>query len=141
MNQIRKRMAAAVLLCFATCATAIAAEHGHHQDKHHWTAEKGLYKVSHTSALQPIEINRIHEWVLHIETADGEPVENAVITIDGGMPAHNHGLPTSPRVTEYLGDGNYRAEGFRFHMKGHWQIRITIEDDGNVDTAVMNMSL
>ncbi|MDH3533414.1 MAG: FixH family protein [Gammaproteobacteria bacterium] len=141
MKRIRNSTAVTVLVCFSAWAVALAGEHDHHRDQHHWMSAQGLYEVRYTSALQPIEINRIHGWVLHIETEQGDPVENAEITIDGGMPAHNHGLPTSPRVTKYLGDGNYRAEGFRFHMKGDWQIRITIAAGGKVDTAVIDMTL
>ena len=113
-----------------------------------WTAshatkvsENGLYSVSYTSSLDPIEINRMHEWMLHVETADGEPVEDAVISVDGGMPAHNHGLPTQPRVTEYLGNGDYRVQGLRFQMRGTWQVSFEIREGGRGDTVTFELAL
>ena len=73
-------------------------------------SQAGLFHVSYKSKLQPIAINRIHNWVLHVELADGQPVTNADITVEGGMPAHDHGLPTLPRITQSLGNGEYLLE-------------------------------
>jgi len=104
-------------------------------------SEQGLYSVSFDSALDPIEINRIHSWLLHIETVDGQSLQNAEISVDGGMPAHAHGLPTRPRVVANLGEGNYRLEGMRFHMPGIWEITITIEANGTTDRVVIALEL
>ena len=57
------------------------------------------------------------------------------------MPAHNHGLPTQPRVKADLGAGHYRVEGMRFHMAGHWEIRVTIAAAGREDTVVIPLDL
>jgi len=104
-------------------------------------SDKGYYAVYYTSDVDPIEINRIHAWTLHVETVNGIPVEDAEISVDGGMPAHNHGLPTQPRVTENLGDGDYRVEGLRFHMGGAWQVTFTIESGGEADTVTFDLAL
>lgn len=103
-----------------------------------WESSRGLYRVSFTSSLDPVEINRIHEWVLHIETAAGEAVGNATLSISGGMPEHDHGLPTAPRVTQNLGDGDYRVQGLRFHMPGAWLLEITIDDGVQTDTVAID---
>jgi len=105
-----------------------------------WVSDRGVYTVAYESSLQPIEINQIHNWILHI-SSDGEPVANAEVTISGGMPVHNHGLPTSPRVTEELGNGDYRLEGMRFHMKGDWEVSITIRAGGKTDTVIVTLTL
>lgn len=104
-------------------------------------SEQGFYSLSFESALDPIAINRIHSWLLHIDTVDGQPLENAEIIVDGGMPAHAHGLPTQPRVVANLGEGNYRLEGMRFHMPGSWEITITIEANGTTDRVVIALEL
>jgi len=104
-------------------------------------SERGHFAVSWTSELEPIEINRIHSWQLCVRDSDGSPVDGAEITIDGGMPAHNHGLPTQPRVTGELGDGCYRIDGLRFHMAGAWQLRITITAGGVTEAAVIPLEL
>ncbi|MEX2353804.1 MAG: FixH family protein [Gammaproteobacteria bacterium] len=102
---------------------------------------QGLFQASVTTDLDPVVINEIHSWTLHLETADGEPLDNAVITVDGGMPAHSHGLPTAPEVTENLGEGNYLVEGLMFQMPGHWQVRFDITAGDQNDIVTFDFGL
>lgn len=106
-----------------------------------WTSERGKYVVSFSSSIDPMPINKMFEWTLHVEDADGEPVDGALFAIAGGMPEHNHGLPTSPRVTEDLGNGDYRLQGIRFHMKGNWQFIISIFEGAQADRVVIDLQL
>lgn len=106
-----------------------------------WLTRSGYYRVSYESRLEPIVINKIHSWVLHVETAAGDPVGGASITITGGMPKHNHGLPTKPRTTSELGVGDYLLEGMRFHMKGEWELLVTIDAGGRRDTVIIPLTL
>jgi hypothetical protein len=106
-----------------------------------WSSRRGVYKISFEAELDPIEINRIHTWVLVVRTSSGDPVATAEISVLGGMPLHDHGMPTRPRVTEYLGEGRYRLEGMRFHMNGRWEVSVTVKADGKVDTAVITLDL
>jgi hypothetical protein len=76
-----------------------------------------------------------------VESAEGTPVEDATITVDGDMPEHGHGLPTSPRVTRYLGNGDYLVEGFKFQMGGRWLVDFTITANGQTDAVHFNMML
>jgi hypothetical protein len=99
------------------------------------------FVVTYSTPEGPPEINRMHSWILHVETDQGEPVEGAKIEVDGGMPAHDHGLPTKPRVTEELGGGDYRLDGVRFHMSGHWEMVITIRHDDSEETVVVFLTL
>ena len=62
----------------------------------------------------------MHQWTLHVERADGTPVDDATITVDGDMPQHGHGMPTQPQVTENLGNGDYLVDGLKFQMGGWW---------------------
>ena len=105
-------------------------------------SEKGLYDVSFKSVGGPIVINTIHEWRLSVVSTDGLPVDGLTITIDGGMPTHDHGLPTAPRVTESLGAGQYRVEGFKFQMPGHWTTTFNLTDNDEVsDSVTFNLVL
>ena len=106
-----------------------------------WASDRGLFRVSFTSSIHPLEINRIHEWVVHVETAAGDVVEGATLQVSGGMPKHDHGLPTSPRVTADLGNGDYRVQGLRFHMTGAWLINITIDDGMHTDQVAIDFVL
>ena len=106
-----------------------------------WLTRSGYYRVNFESELQPISINTIHAWVFEIKTPAGEPVTGATISITGGMPLHNHGLPTAPRMTAELGAGRYRLEGLRFHMSGQWELLVTVDVDGRRDTAVIALTI
>jgi hypothetical protein len=103
--------------------------------------DNGLYRVSFTSNLNPISINQMHTWTLHVETADGQIVEDAVILVDGGMPQHGHDLPTRPQVTQYLGNGDYLVEGLKFQMGGWWEVKFNISADGQSDNVTFNLVL
>jgi hypothetical protein len=103
--------------------------------------DNGLYRISFTSALDPIAINELHSWTLHVETADDQPVDDAQITVDGGMPAHGHGLPTQPQVTQNLGNGDYLLEGVRFQMPGAWVMRFDVAADGQSDGVTFELAL
>jgi hypothetical protein len=129
-NRTAAAVVALLLLC-APISDALADE---------WVSSRGVYTVSFESSLEPIEINRIHAWILHI-TSDGEPVTGASLAVSGGMPAHDHGMPTRPRVTAELGNGHYRLEGMRFHMGGDWEVSIEIKANGKSDTVVVTLAL
>ena len=124
-------VAATLLLLFCAAPDTLAEE---------WVSGRGIYTVSFESSLEPIEINKIHSWVLHL-TRDSEAVTGASLIVTGGMPAHDHGMPTRPRVTEELGDGVYRLDGMRFHMGGYWEVSIEIEAGGVRDTVVVVLKL
>lgn len=132
-----KWTATIVLLALSVSAGPRAAA----AEAHAWTSKMGLYRVSYKSELDPIVINKIHNWVLHVETPDGKPVVDAKIMIGGGMPAHNHGLPTQPSVTKNLGHGDYLVEGMRFHMLGDWEITVAIDASPGHDTCTIPLKL
>jgi hypothetical protein len=104
-------------------------------------SDNGLFRVSYTPSTETIPVNEMHEWTLHVENADGAPVEDATITVDGDMPEHGHGLPTSPRVTRNLGNGDYLVEGLKFQMGGWWLMDFTITANGQTDAVHFNMLL
>jgi len=86
-------------------------------------SDKGLYRVSWQSLAPEVTTDLIHEWLLHVETADRRPADNLIITVSAHMPGHAHGLPTQPRATAYLGNGDYRIAGMKFQMSGVWWVR------------------
>ncbi|HZJ22056.1 MAG TPA: FixH family protein [Anaerolineales bacterium] len=104
-------------------------------------SDNGLFLVSYASSQDLVPVNKIHQWTLHVETADGNLVENAAITVDGDMPEHGHGLPTRPQVTKYLGNGDYLVEGMKFQMGGWWVIDFTITTNSHTDAVHFNMQL
>ncbi len=131
-----RRVAGGLLVLALLLSVASGADAGEP-----WASREGLYRLSFTSELSPIAINTMHRWTLHLETADGRPVDGAKIDVDGGMPEHDHGLPTSPRVTQRLGDGDYLLEGMRFHMSGFWEITLSIDASLGRDTVVISLTI
>jgi len=104
-------------------------------------SEEGLFVGSWVSDPGAPPINVVHEWVLHIETADGEPVEGATVGINGDMPAHGHGMPTQPQVTADLGGGDYRVEGMAFQMGGYWIVDVSVSAAGQSDLIRFGLEL
>ena len=89
-------------------------------------SEGNYFRIRYESRITPLPLNQIHSWILHVETLDGKPVDNAMIVVSGGMPAHKHGLPTQPAVTG-LGGGEYLVEGVKFTMTGLWEMEFLIQ--------------
>jgi hypothetical protein len=104
-------------------------------------SEHGLFKVTIKPGIDPIPINQIHTWTLHVETPQGQPVENATIAVNGDMPQHGHGLPTKPEVGPYLGNGDYQVDGMKFQMTGWWVVDFDITAAGQTDRASFNLLL
>ena len=105
------------------------------------TTDNGLYVGTLEPGISPVAVGPIHSWTIQVETPDGVPVDDAEIAVDGGMPQHGHGLPTSPKVTQRLGDGRYLVEGMKFNMPGWWTLKVTIDGAAGTDAATFNLSL
>jgi len=105
------------------------------------TSKSGLYKATLFCNQSPIPIGKIHDWTVHIEGPDGKPLENAKVFVFGGMPMHQHDFSTIPRVKEYLGNGDYRVEGIKFSMRGHWEMRFTVKENNKQDKVIFGIDL
>jgi YtkA-like len=101
----------------------------------------GLYRLTYSPSLAPIPINQLHTWMLHLETAQGQPINDATILVNGDMPQHGHGLPTKPVVTDKLGNGNYLVEGMKFQMAGWWVIDFAVTVNAKPDKVEFNLML
>jgi hypothetical protein len=101
----------------------------------------GLFRASFSVEAGSVPVNKLHTWTLHVETPDGQPVDNATIRVDGDMPEHGHGMPTQPLVTGALGNGDYRVEGMKFQMGGWWVIDFDITANNQTDRVSFNLVL
>ena len=99
------------------------------------TSDSGLYRVSIQPAIDEIPIATFHDWILRVETADGGMFVPTRLGINGGMPAHRHGMTGEPRVTRRLEDGSFVVEGMKFHMAGEWRLIVGVDGPGGIDTA------
>jgi hypothetical protein len=108
---------------------------------HTRVSDQGLFRGTITPQLDPIQINQLHSWRLHLETPDGQPLKEAEIAIHGDMPGHGHGLPTTPQVTQEFGNGEYLVEGMKFQMAGWWYVDVAVSSEGRQDTIRFNLVL
>lgn len=131
------------LVLFVLLSISLHAQEEQTVSQHQLTkyTENTHFKVRITSKLDPIAINTMHAWIIHIEDKNGQDILDAAINVDGGMPEHNHGLPTRPLVTKYLGDGCYLLEGMKFHMGGWWTITFSITDGSIRDSVTFDLNL
>lgn len=130
-------LAVTAVVVLTACGTSSAASF----DGSARPSEEGHFvgSVSSTPPVPPV--NEMHNWTFHLEDADGVPIEGASITVHGDMPAHGHGLPTEPRVTDYLGNGDYLVEGMQFQMGGEWYVEFVIAADGIEDVVRFDFTL
>jgi hypothetical protein len=103
--------------------------------------QAGVFAVAIEPEVEPVQQGPLHNWIVTVTTPAGQPVEDATITVDGGMPQHGHGLPTVPAVTAALGEGRYRIEGVRFNMGGWWELKLAITAGGASDAVTFNLVL
>lgn len=97
---------------------------------------KGI-SVEIYSEVAPLDINKIHSWQLRLTDDQGRPVSNAQIEVVGGMPEHDHGMPTQPQITAETDTGSYLLEGVRFHMPGKWLLDIKLTYDTDSESSVV----
>jgi hypothetical protein len=90
---------------------------------------------------KPLRPRQMQTVRITVRDAEGRAIDEAQISIDGGMPQHGHGLPTRPRVTRNLGDGIYEIEGVRFNMGGWWEFKLAIAGARGADTVTFNLDL
>lgn len=134
---LRKSLVLTAMLILQTFCWVVFAQGS---GKSVWLSENELFQVSFESQLNPIVINQIHSWKLQVMTAEGKAVSDAVISVKGGMPEHNHGLATAPSI-EASGDGNYLLQGLRFHMMGYWELELSITQGSISDTVIVTLDL
>ncbi len=137
------RITAAILVLFLATPVPVLAENesipsGMETSR---LSDAQQFQVRFTSELEPVVINTMHAWTLHIEDRSGNPVTDAEIQVAGGMPEHDHGLPTRPRVTRNLGHGDYLLEGMKFHMGGRWQVTLSIQQGTVSDRVTFDLNL
>ncbi len=86
-----------------------------------------------------IPLQEIHAWRVKVATPDGQPVEKALVYVNGGMPSHGHGLPTRPRVTGEPRPGTYVVEGMKFSMPGPWEILVAVQKLPDSDVTAFDV--
>ena len=99
------------------------------------------WTINIDSEISPLRINQIHSWRIEIRDSNSALVPNALLEVEGGMPDHNHGLPTQPRVTAEISPGTYLLQGVRFHMPGRWRMQFIISTKDQEEIGIASFEL
>lgn len=57
--------------------------------------------------------------------------------VDATMPAHDHGMDTTPEITKT--GGLFQVDGMLFHMAGDWELVFAVSDGETVERAVFTI--
>jgi sugar lactone lactonase YvrE len=102
----------------------------------------GRYHVR-VRAPEPFPTNEMFALTAEVEEgcdAPRRPAQRAHLRVDGGMPAHRHGMNTEPVVTP-LGGGRYEVKGLLLHMLGYWELYFDVTDAGVTERAQIDVVL
>jgi hypothetical protein len=127
---------AAMAIVYLTAPTAATSDLARSK-----ATEKRLFVATIAPEGGEPTVGPLASWTLELRYPDGRPVENARVAVDGGMPEHDHGLPTRPTVSAGKGDGRYRIDGLKFSMPGQWVLRFDIAADDGTDRVTFNILL
>jgi hypothetical protein len=103
------------------------------------TSAAGQYNVTIQEQAK-FKKGKLLRTTIFVAGRDGKGIEGLQIGVDGGMPQHGHGLPTKPRVTQDLGNGQYQVDGLKFNMGGWWELKFIVAGTPN-DSVVFNLDL
>jgi len=84
------------------------------------------YALSYQTVPAQIGVAEHFTLLITVCSSKGAPFTGE-LRADAHMPIHKHGMNYLPKVIK-LGDGEFRAEGFMFHMPGHWQFKFDLKD-------------
>lgn len=106
--------------------------------------QQGKYRVAVELEPDPPPLGELFLVRAHVTQADGEPLEDAKVTLDATMPHHGHGMETRPipdpgecpEEGRCLHPGGvYTSRGFKFHMRGPWTLTVEIEGPRGFDNT------
>ena len=90
------------------------------------TASGEVLVLSMEQRNEPIPINRMLSFRFSLTNRNGAAITNAEFAVSGGMPQHDHGMPTNPRVSPTQNSGEYLLQGVKFHMPGDWVLSFSV---------------
>lgn len=141
-SYLRRSSIAGALLAAVLATAAVCARPANLDLSLNRPTEHGVFRIRIASGTSPIPLSRVHPWSVHVTGADGRAVLGATIEVDGGMPEHGHGLPTSPRAEAAGVPGGYFIKGMKFSMTGWWVLKLNVvAPDGRRDQITFNVVL
>ena len=128
-----------VLLLSAVCVVSASASYASTP----WQLSQNSVKGQLQSELHCVAAPSVGEFqncTLKLKSAQALP-RDLRIAIEGGMPAHGHGLPTAPKVVATDTAGEYRIEGLKYSMTGEWLLGFMLQSQSLNDKIVYKFSI
>ena len=94
----------------------------------------GSFTVAWAPSPDPIALSEEFDLAITVADAGGGPPAGARLGVDATMPAHGHGMPVLPTVSEQA-PGQFLAEGLLFQMAGGWVLELVVETDTAIERA------
>jgi hypothetical protein len=87
----------------------------------------GTWRLTLVHATEPPPVAEETSATVHIFGGDAHttPVTDADLAVEFTMPAHNHGMATTPQVTNNA-DGTYTIDGILYQMSGEWRADLEV---------------
>lgn len=113
------------------------------QNENTWTlqqySEQGTYHAQ-LNCQTPPSVGPFQ--ACHLQLSSKESLaEKLEIAVDGGMPAHGHGLPTDPIAVATTKAGQYRIEGLKYSMPGEWLLGFLVQTEDKQDKIIFKFTL
>jgi hypothetical protein len=103
------------------------------------TSDSGRYQARLECATAPL-VGAFQECSLHLDSPQALPAD-LQIAVDGGMPAHGHGLPTAPQAIATGKPGEFRIDGLKYSMSGEWVLGFLLQSGSTQDKVVFQFTL
>ncbi|WP_298613204.1 FixH family protein [uncultured Thiothrix sp.] len=104
------------------------------------TSSQGLFTAQLMCKHLP-SVGPFQDCQLTLANGQGQAINDAKISIEGGMPSHGHGLPTAPVVSLLDSQGHYRIDGLQYNMPGSWLLGFMIQTTAGQDKVVFSFEI
>jgi hypothetical protein len=96
-------------------------------------SEDGRFELTYAPSPDPIPLSE--DFVLSWTVSSAEPLDGLNLIADAWMPAHGHGMNTTPTTT---GSGaSWQTEGMLFHMPGDWELVVELSGVGDSTSLIL----
>jgi hypothetical protein len=107
-----------------------------------FASNEGTYLLVITPRPNEMPVNEM--FVLQVVVFDSLEhkaiVGDIQLAADAAMPAHRHGMNTSPKVIANA-DGSFTIKGMLLHMSGDWELYFDVTRNGTTERAQLAVTL
>ena len=104
-----------------------------------YTVATSTHTLSFETEPEALAVGQSFSLLIDVCDRDGSPFVGN-LEVDAHMPAHRHGMNYAPEV-KALGNGQFQADGFLFHMPGHWQFTFDLYRGGTAERILSDYTI